>query len=212
MSMWWRAPTDAHHCAWDHSDTVYPRTFICAVYWKIAWCTKAANYKFLQQHQLNSRKFLVFPGAISTSRRFPELSGVVDTLNLLIRGSIHVYALVWTVSTNFVAVSSCRFVFRAHRNRHMDRCINQTQIKALPMQRPIGWHRYGTSNKMTRHLIRRLSSDHHHHQGPQSAVVKPGQIRPGQFEKKIHCFPWGKCQNIVAHCSLPFGSKVSRLN
>jgi len=37
-----------------------------------------ASYKAFQEHQLNSRRFPVFPGAISNSRRFP---GVVDTLS-----------------------------------------------------------------------------------------------------------------------------------
>jgi len=92
------------------------------------------------------------------------------------------------LSLPILLLSAHAVLFLEHTETHMDRYINQTQIKALPMQRPIGWHRYGTSNKMTRHLIRRLSSDHHHHQGPQSAVIKPGQIRPGQFEKKSTVF------------------------
>jgi len=39
-----------------------------------------ANYKIFQQHQLNSRRFPVFPGEISNFRRFPGFPGVVDTL------------------------------------------------------------------------------------------------------------------------------------
>ena len=35
-----------------------------------------ANYKFFQEHQLNFRRFPVFPGAISNSRRFPGVPGV----------------------------------------------------------------------------------------------------------------------------------------
>jgi len=40
-----------------------------------------ASYKAFQEHQLNSRRFPVFPGAISNSRRFPGFPGVVDTLS-----------------------------------------------------------------------------------------------------------------------------------
>ena len=35
-----------------------------------------ANHKIFQQHQLNFRRFPVFPGAISNSRRFPGVPGV----------------------------------------------------------------------------------------------------------------------------------------
>jgi len=34
------------------------------------------NYKIFQEHQLNFRRFPVFPGAISNSRRFPGVPGV----------------------------------------------------------------------------------------------------------------------------------------
>ena len=40
-----------------------------------------ANYKIFQEHQPNSRRFPVFPGAISNSWRFP---GAVGTLIILI--------------------------------------------------------------------------------------------------------------------------------
>jgi len=39
-----------------------------------------ANYKIFQEHQLNFRRFPVFPGAISNSRRFPGVSGVAKVL------------------------------------------------------------------------------------------------------------------------------------
>jgi len=39
-----------------------------------------ANYKIFQEHQLNSRRLPVFSRAISNSRRFPGVPGVVDTL------------------------------------------------------------------------------------------------------------------------------------
>ena len=39
-----------------------------------------ANYKIFQEHQLNSTRFPLFPGAISHSRRFP---GVVEALHFL---------------------------------------------------------------------------------------------------------------------------------
>jgi len=45
-------------------------------------CKKhTATYKIFQEHQLNSRRFPVFPGGISNSMRFP---GVADTLFNLI--------------------------------------------------------------------------------------------------------------------------------
>ena len=40
-----------------------------------------ANYKIFQEHQLNSRRFPVFLEAISNFRRFPGVSGIVDTLH-----------------------------------------------------------------------------------------------------------------------------------
>jgi len=50
-------------------------------------CTKItllnADYKFFQEHQQKSRRFPVFPGGISNSRKFPVFPvfpGVVDTL------------------------------------------------------------------------------------------------------------------------------------
>jgi len=41
-----------------------------------------ANYKIFQEHELNSRRCPVFPGAISNSERFPGVPGVVDILDL----------------------------------------------------------------------------------------------------------------------------------
>jgi len=43
-----------------------------------------ADYKFFQEHQQKYRRFPVFPGGISNSRRFPVFPvfpGVVDTLH-----------------------------------------------------------------------------------------------------------------------------------
>ena len=67
-----------------------PEIIVILFTWKLpyAQCTKnrhtckdyTANYKFFQAHQLNSRRFPVFPGAISNSKRLPGFPGVADTL------------------------------------------------------------------------------------------------------------------------------------
>jgi len=68
------APSNALTNLW----TTNPRTSPCTVYQKSPTRENyTANYKIFREHQLNCRRFPVFQGAISNSRRFP---GVVDTL------------------------------------------------------------------------------------------------------------------------------------
>ena len=65
---------------YDHSDPVYRGLhYVQCTKNRLTCKNYIANCKIFQVHQLNSRRFAVFPGAISNSRRFPEVPGVVDT-------------------------------------------------------------------------------------------------------------------------------------
>ena len=63
----------------DHSDPVYPKTSLHTVYYKNRLTCKnyIANYKIFQQHQLNSKRFPVFPGTTSNSRRFLGVTSIL---------------------------------------------------------------------------------------------------------------------------------------
>jgi len=62
---------------YDHSDPVYRKLpYVQCTKNRLTCKNYIAKCKIFQVHQLNSRRFSVFPGAISNSRRFP---GVVDT-------------------------------------------------------------------------------------------------------------------------------------
>jgi len=62
---------------YDHSDPVYRKLpYVQCTKNRLTCKNYIAKCKIFQVHQLNSRRFPVFPAAISNSRRFP---GVVDT-------------------------------------------------------------------------------------------------------------------------------------
>ena len=164
-----------------------------------------ANYKIFQEHQLNSRRFPVFSGAISNSRRFPGFRGAVD-ITATVKTKFEEISSIFRSDFKFQKISrisrSCRHNSDSEDSRYWP-CVWVDGVLAEALVQVLGrrlWQQLVDAlsfgyHLQRSHLARRPTAHHPRRvQGSEESTRTPGADRPERLSThsnaRAQCGDW----------------------